>query len=77
MYGTKSALASKGVWGGIGAAAAGIVGVVAVFAGLTPDQTAEVSQNVDTIIAGVAAAAGGVSGLLAIYGRIKAVKQIG
>lgn len=65
---SKSWLASKGVWGGIIAVAASIVGQLL---GLTITE-ADVTQTVQHVSDLISAA----GGLLAIYGRIKATKVI-
>lgn len=72
MNGTKSTFASKGVWGGILAAAGPFIPVVAKAFGFDvgPDDVAQVSE----LLGGMVSAIGG---LLAIYGRVTAAKVIG
>ena len=64
----KSALHSKGVWGGAVAISAGLAGVLGYT--VTPADQVQIVN----LAAGVVSAVGGV---LAIIGRIRATKRIG
>jgi len=66
----KVALASKGVWGGVTAALAGIVPILAAAFGLD----AELQGHLLEVVAGLGAVVGGV---LAIWGRVAATRRIG
>lgn len=68
MNGTKSAFASKGVWGGAIAVLAGVAGFFGY--GVTPGDVSGLTDNVTSIVAAV-------GGLLAIWGRISAKAKIG
>lgn len=67
MEDVKGLLASRTVWGGLLALAAGIAGIFGYT--ITAADTAELAN----LGAGVASAIGG---LVAIFGRIKATKKI-
>lgn len=69
MQGTQSWLASKGIWGGIIAVAAPILGQL-----LGWNITSEDTQSVVELISSITASLGG---LLAIWGRVSATKMIG
>jgi len=66
---TKSPLASRGVWGGVAAALAGVVPILGAALGLD----AETQGAAIEIIAALASLAGG---LVAIWGRIAATRRI-
>ena len=68
MYEFKSALHSKGVWGGLIAMAAGLLGLL----GYTISPADQV--QLVNLVAGIISAIGGI---LAIIGRIRATKRIG
>ena len=65
----KNWYASKGIWGGLIAAAAPIVGGL-LHVSITGD-------DVNTAMGYVSEIVGAAGGLLAVYGRVKATKQIG
>jgi hypothetical protein len=64
----KSALASKAVWGGIIAVAAGLLGLWGYK--VAPEDQARIVELAMAIGASV-------GGVLAIYGRVRATKRIG
>lgn len=64
----KNILASKTVWGGLIAVAAGLAGIFGYTIG-AEDQVA--------IVEAVTAIGSAIGGAIAIYGRIKATKKIG
>ena len=64
----KSALTSKGVWGGLIALAAGLLGLL----GYTISSADQV--QLVNLVAGIVSTIGGI---LAIIGRIRATKRIG
>lgn len=68
ITGAKSALASKGVWGGLIAVAAGLAGLVGVDIG---------GQEAGELAEHAAAIAAAVGGIVAIWGRIAARRRIG
>lgn len=70
MAKAKSALASRGVWGGLLAALAGAVPVFAAAFGLDAETQGEILK----IVAGLG---GVVGGALAIWGRVAATRRIG
>ena len=61
----KAWYASKGVWGGLGAIIAGLLGAFTSYT-VNPEAVAEVGLSL----------AGGVAGALALWGRIKATSVI-
>ncbi len=64
----KSALASKGVWGGIVAVIAGVLGLLGYT--LTPADQLDLVGLLSAIVSAV-------GGIVAIWGRIVATKRIG
>jgi len=72
MTNTKPWYASKTVWGGIVAAAAGVASLAGYE--LSPDTQAFLADQAVAIATSVATIVGGV---LAIYGRLNAKKKIG
>ncbi len=68
LIGTKSLLASRGVWGGLLAVLASIAGLFGYT--ITPDQQFE-------LLEAAALVASGIGGILAVWGRVSATKRIG
>lgn len=75
MNGTKSALASVGVWGGVIAVITGALGFFGYA--LSADDAATAATHAQSIYDAVMAGVTAVGGLLAIWGRLRATKQIG
>lgn len=75
MNGTKGALSSVGVWGGIVAVLAGIIGVFGYA--VSPEDINTLANSAQQIYLAVSGIAGVFGGLVAIWGRIRASKKIG
>lgn len=67
MNGTKSLFQSKGVWGGLIAAGAGIGQLFGY--GISAADARELTELVQGLVASI-------GGILAVYGRIKATQKI-
>jgi hypothetical protein len=72
---TKSAVASTGVLGGVVALVAGVAGFFGYV--LSPEDTAAVAGQAESIYNAVVGVTAAIGGLLAVWGRVKATKKIG